>query len=598
MEEINQSYLTRLPDELKLEIFSYLTTFDIIQLSKIPSFEYLSFDANLIKDMCLYKEYHCGLDIWNSFILNKVRSELITSLNINCIYWIPAFELRKCFDKMTMLEHLYAVDTKLGLTVKDCDGYHSLKHLKSLAISVSDGDLGTFPSGLNNLFLHLDITKHETIPSLSCRLHRLSNLRELWVIDLSPAKVQITVMRMLCSIPKTVENLTVLFHRATDLALINSLHFNGKKTFNSSQNNFILMCFERDDGFVNDIYSSWNFKDASWDVLINRLKIDPPFCRTDTKKLIFGKCSLEDMKYEELNIAHGADLCSTLFKSTVGSILITENTQLLKKLRINFCLAEQSGNEATKTEPLFKKARVGVANSLPNKSTLEKLVENSPFIEELELWKCRPNVKGEYAKITNAALSSIASMNYLRKLTLYGLPQHIDGQFLITVCKSCKHLMSLRIRSTLGTNTFLNNVCLALPHTVSLKDFKYEFLYASMDRIIEALGNIANQKLERLVLKGSSIESFSSAPFHKFLTNNPQLRLLSVVLTDVSKQMLRNISKIANNYKTGPEKVFVFTNDESTYVGRLPLPHIHRREMLEFHTAVSVMDIFNGFSKH
>lgn len=49
----------------------------------------------------------------------------------------------------------------------------------------------------------------------------------------------------------------------------------------------------------------------------------------------------------------------------------------------------ESGNETTKIEPLFKKARVGVANSLPYKSTLEKLVESSPFIEELELWKCR-----------------------------------------------------------------------------------------------------------------------------------------------------------------------------------------------------------------
>lgn len=49
MEERNQNYLTRIPDELKLEIFSYLTTFDIIQLSKISSLEYLSFDANLIR---------------------------------------------------------------------------------------------------------------------------------------------------------------------------------------------------------------------------------------------------------------------------------------------------------------------------------------------------------------------------------------------------------------------------------------------------------------------------------------------------------------------------------------------------------------------
>lgn len=85
--------------------------------------------------MCLYKEYHCGLDVWNTFLLNKVRSELITSLNINCVYWIPAFELRKCFDKMAMLEHFYAVDTKLSLTVKDCDGYHSLKHVSNVCSS-------------------------------------------------------------------------------------------------------------------------------------------------------------------------------------------------------------------------------------------------------------------------------------------------------------------------------------------------------------------------------------------------------------------------------------------------------------------------------
>lgn len=47
-------------------------------------------------------------------------------LNINCLYWVPAKELRKIIIRLPALECLYAVDTKLGVTEQDCGLYSSI----------------------------------------------------------------------------------------------------------------------------------------------------------------------------------------------------------------------------------------------------------------------------------------------------------------------------------------------------------------------------------------------------------------------------------------------------------------------------------------
>ncbi|KAI4459565.1 nischarin related [Holotrichia oblita] len=62
---------------------------------------------------------------------------------------------------------------------------------------------------------------------------------------------------------------------------------------------------------------------------------------------------------------------------------------------------------------------------------LHKIAENSPNIEELELWSCL-RVDGCY-RISNESCNAIAEFKYLRKLTLDNLPIHINGSFLSNV---------------------------------------------------------------------------------------------------------------------------------------------------------------------
>lgn len=67
-----------------------------------------------------YKAYNLDIEQIGKFISQKPRCEYITSLNINCVYWITASEFRKYLTKLESLECLYALDTALSVTEQDC----------------------------------------------------------------------------------------------------------------------------------------------------------------------------------------------------------------------------------------------------------------------------------------------------------------------------------------------------------------------------------------------------------------------------------------------------------------------------------------------
>lgn len=87
----------------------------VLVLNKV-TFSYVNF----------YKQYKYDGPFLYRFLTQKPRCEHITVLNINCIYWVPAKQLRKCIVKLPSLECLYAIDTKLSMTPDDCKQYSSI----------------------------------------------------------------------------------------------------------------------------------------------------------------------------------------------------------------------------------------------------------------------------------------------------------------------------------------------------------------------------------------------------------------------------------------------------------------------------------------
>lgn len=120
-------------------------------------------------------------------IKQHVNVKLIRILNINCIYWIRASQLRNLLAKMKNLTKLTAVDTELGIDEMDCLVYNS--NLEELALTI---DL-QYVNGTNHLALQLPNLKRLLLkyvvkyPRPSCMhgfqefLKKFDHLRELWV---------------------------------------------------------------------------------------------------------------------------------------------------------------------------------------------------------------------------------------------------------------------------------------------------------------------------------------------------------------------------------------------------------------------------------
>lgn len=120
-------------------------------------------------------------------------------------------------------------------------------------------------------------------------------------------------------------------------------------------------------------------------------------------------------------------------------------------------------------------------------------------------------------------------------------------------------------------------------------------MYIPLDEIFTSLATIKNSKLERLFLKCVSVEKFSVAPFDNFLKSANHLIFMFVVITEMPKIHLRNIQTTLNSYKNGKQKILYAVQDESVFTGRMPIPDIHKHDILLQETRIAVLDIFNDF---
>ncbi|KAF5286187.1 hypothetical protein FQA39_LY16357 [Lamprigera yunnana] len=115
MDNTNVNYFLRIPDELKLKIFSFLNTFEIISLTQVwKDFSNVAQDRSLFRIIMLYRENRFKTKHLRSILSNKLYKDCITSLNVNCVYWIEKVDLKKCLN-LPMLKHFYAIATKLRL---------------------------------------------------------------------------------------------------------------------------------------------------------------------------------------------------------------------------------------------------------------------------------------------------------------------------------------------------------------------------------------------------------------------------------------------------------------------------------------------------
>lgn len=98
-------------------------------------------------NICFHKcfEAHVMFDL-QTYLTQHVNALLITTLNINGIYWIKGKDLVRILKRMINLVHLYAVDTNL-YTSKNID------FSNSDIISVHNNVIKTFE--FNTIFIQL-----------------------------------------------------------------------------------------------------------------------------------------------------------------------------------------------------------------------------------------------------------------------------------------------------------------------------------------------------------------------------------------------------------------------------------------------------------
>ncbi|GJQ82085.1 hypothetical protein Trydic_g6957 [Trypoxylus dichotomus] len=564
-----------------------IDTVDILKLSEIISeFTCISCSKRVIQSVQLFQEYYITDKHLTGFLAAKPRCNFITTLNLNCIYWIAAADIRKCVSSLENLECLYLVDTKLGLLKPDIVLYNKLAKLKKLSISVTNRtfckeSLRYFPK-VTHFYLHLDSGADAIIKHIVFVLRKQACVQEFWVIErVSLCLFPLSLLSHL-TIPNCVEKFNSLlcniYFCNEELSQMQRIH---KSTFGR-----MIMCLEKRDRPVKSLQTLNLGKD--WNTFFELSRTCDPFTPKQTKEII-DKESLHDINFDEIHFAHDQYVCGDTYKEVVGNLVLYDSMKSLKKLAISLCagICEDHQEEIPSDRKRQKQDSVGTC-------LLEKISKNSPYIEELELWPCF-RADG-CSRISNESCNAIANFKYLRKLTIDNLPIHISGSFLSKVFLSCKYLTSLRIRSKQENSSLHHFLCLSLKYAIALKHLRYQHpCNISIDKLLLALSENRNLRIERLFIKCKSVEIFSTKPINAFLENNPDIRLFYIVIADLPKVVIKQTMKSLEKYNDDPRKIFLINQNEYSYTGKVQVPFIHTYEMVAPITHVAGLDVFNGY---
>lgn len=125
--------------------------------------------------------------------------------------------------------------------------------------------------------------------------------------------------------------------------------------------------------------------------------------------------------------------------------------------------------------------------------------------------------------------------------------------------------------------------------------YRFEHGFIPVDQLFSALHQCENLKLERIYLKCDNVPKFSVLPFENFLKTAKNLVLVFIVVSEIPKTSLRIIQRTLNQYKISRQQIFFAVQNERIFSGKLPIPDIHKYDMVELNTRVSVLDLFNDF---
>ncbi|XP_031349091.1 uncharacterized protein LOC116175125 isoform X2 [Photinus pyralis] len=557
-----------IPDELKLLIFKHLDSFNIITLENVShKLKHLSFDKQLLRSLYFCRDYRLTTCHWLRAVMPRL--EIITSLNINCVYWISRRNLTRCLS-LPMLTSLYALDTKLQL-YDICSS--NLTSLNVLALTVKGSGPFDCPSCsvLNNLKRLCVILDRSQIHSSFIRtlMEKCMNVEELWFLDLcSDLGWYLPFSNMLpMKVLVTTYQIPPIFQPALDIV--------------SFQSNcgIARMRFENRHKETADIYNYDFYEKISntvWHTYLGYLRCNFPFGVEDAKKLVYQEVTFDNINFKELSLHHGPSFCCSRLKASILSILRLPNTKFLQKLSINICIFTKDILTADTGEPLSEKGLITFV------SHFDRIAEHSPLIEELEVWEC---ISHSTIIMTSAIWSAIGKLSNLKKLFIFALIPIDDQKCLFDICKK---LTSLKLTFAGGMHEDLS---LILPNLKILRDFRFEQKYLPLDRILKSLASNCACTLERVVLLGDVCDTLSPSSFEAFITNNPQLKLLYVCISTFSKDDLRLITTYLNRVKM-EQQIFIVTN--SNHALHL-VPDSYVIEMVQINSAISVIDIFNDF---
>ncbi|XP_063906031.1 uncharacterized protein LOC135124745 isoform X2 [Zophobas morio] len=569
-ESFKNSYFYSLPNEILIKILSGINAITLLNFCDAYQCDYFLQDRNVIRKIDLSKRYELE-DL--SQISKKIAFECVTTLNINCIYWIPADKLRRFVTRMVNLEVLYAIQTTLSLASLDTEDFSKLK-IKKLGISVNDDH------ELHRHRMPTVETLYISFARLTYFVHRdifktiFPQLRKLW-IDAEPPGQEFFPFCF------DVGRKSKIFCQVRAPHFISFNEHLLTTYYDNRPRQPCVTCYGKMSTKMFKIVS----RSGSWAVL-DELFYATPYGPKDARRLFLNECTLDTIFFEELNFYHsgyGLD-CDSRYTEAVEDILKSPCSTRVKKLCVMICIL------LSNRDPRSSSRKDISGEDCVHTYPAENIFKNFPGLEHLEVYVCNPAVLG---------YSLISLFEHLESL-IVEIPINIDGSFLIQVLQKCQNLQKLKIFS-LHRNEELNfNLCKAISSASSLKDFRYENHRIPLDKLIENLCLIKSKKLERIVLICTETDNFSAGPLKQLLEMNPQLVFLYFLIrscTEQSERTKRMAQDTLNTYKKKhPCKVFL-VSDINEFGSRsgYPIPDVHYCEMIKSDSTVASLSVLEDF---
>ncbi|XP_050296491.1 uncharacterized protein LOC126736264 [Anthonomus grandis grandis] len=590
-EKENSSLTVDLSLEVWEEIFSYLTTNDVINFCEaFPETYFLLRDKNIIRNFDISGNYLFIEKSLLKYLNEHVSYTYIRHLNINKIYWVEVNVLRSVLQKLPNLEELLALNTKLSFKPKDIVLY---KKLTTLAVSVHIAD---FMHNMdisyykNNLYMlrrlccHVP-TRNKTVTSGLCTLFpELMALKEVWICDTDDMNT-VAIKYDALVVHLQFLNKLVIKSRA-NIAFLDYKAFGLAKYFESRRFKSIVMKYERlpADQIIPlknvSIFEPFESTlEKAWD-LLRTYKSEMPY-DDEAHRVIYMTKQITEVNFRELNFFHHKCFCTPEYINATLVFLRSKNSKRLKKLSTKTCILQRT--------PVPKGYSV---ERLERKYRIVEVIKNCPNLTTLELMQCSScnvTILNAYPYITN--------WTKLERFTLE-VPSYLDGKFLIEMFKTCKNLQFVRIISY-NTNENLNRyICHALPHATALRDLHFENKHVHLKEVFSSLLKINSNNLRRIVLRCDYMVKecchvkYIGVVLQEFIERNPQLLFLLVGLANKSRTDLQQLQEILNPFqKDRPAKFFRVKKNSELLNSKTVFMEVHK-DLYTYDSEVSTIDMY------